>query len=81
MTTIGAYEAKTHLPRLLDRVGLGESLTITRHGRPIARLTPIEKDDRERAAEAARRIEERRRRLGQATLAELIDSIHEGHRY
>ena len=40
-----------------------------------------ETHDRERAAEAARRIEERRKRLGRATVAELIDSIHEGHRY
>jgi hypothetical protein len=38
-------------------------------------------NDRARAAEAARRIEERRKRLGRTTLAELIDSIHEGHRY
>lgn len=81
MQTIGAYEAKTHLPRLLERVARGETLTITRHGRPIARLVPVEIDDRERAAQAARRIEERRKRLGQATVAELIDSIHEGHRF
>ena len=33
MQSIGAYEAKTHLPRLLDRVVRGESLTITRHER------------------------------------------------
>lgn len=80
MQTIGAYEAKTHLPRLLERVEQGETLTITRHGRPIARLVPVEADDRERAAQAARRIEERRKHLGQATVAELIESIHEGHR-
>ena len=41
MQSIGAYEAKTHLPRLLDRVVQGESLTITRHGRPVARLVPV----------------------------------------
>ena len=80
MQTIGAYEAKTHLPRLLERVANGETLTITRHGRPIARLVPVETDDRERAAQAARRIEERRNRLGRASLTELLDSIHEGHR-
>ncbi len=80
MQTIGAYEAKTHLPRLLERVASGETLTITRHGRPIARLVPVETDDRERAAQAARRIEERRNRLGRASLTELLDSIHEGHR-
>ena len=47
MQSIGAYEAKTHLPRLLDRVVRGESLTITRHGRPVARLVPVENDDRD----------------------------------
>ena len=81
MKTIGAYEAKTHLPRLLERVARGETLTITRHGQPVARLVPVETDDRERAARAARRIEERRQRLGHATVAELIDSIHEDHRF
>jgi len=39
-TTIGAYEAKTHLAALLDRVERGESLTITRNGRSVARLVP-----------------------------------------
>lgn len=78
MQTIGAYEAKMHLARLLERVARGETLTITRHGRPVARLIPLETDDRERAAEAARRIEKRRQRLGKATMTELIASIHEG---
>jgi prevent-host-death family protein len=41
MTTIGSYEAKTHLPALLKRVEAGESITITRHGHPIARLVPV----------------------------------------
>lgn len=38
MSTIGAYDAKTHLPRLLDEVEKGASFVITRHGRPVARL-------------------------------------------
>ncbi len=42
MRTIGAYEAKTHLPRLLDDVAAGETITITRHGVPMARLVPPE---------------------------------------
>jgi prevent-host-death family protein len=41
MSTIGAYEAKTHLPALLERVERGERFTITRHGRAIARLVPL----------------------------------------
>jgi prevent-host-death family protein len=41
METVGSYEAKTHLPQLLDRVAKGESITITKHGKPIARLVPV----------------------------------------
>jgi prevent-host-death family protein len=41
METIGAFEAKTHLAALLDRVSVGEKITITRHGVPAAMLVPI----------------------------------------
>ncbi len=40
METIGAYEAKTHLPKLLERVIKGEHITITKHGVPVAVLQP-----------------------------------------
>jgi len=40
MRSIGAYEAKTHLPRLLDEVAKGERITITKHGHPVAMLVP-----------------------------------------
>jgi prevent-host-death family protein len=36
--TIGAFEAKTHLSSLLDRVTKGEDFLITKRGRPVARL-------------------------------------------
>jgi prevent-host-death family protein len=42
MGTVGAYEAKTHLPALLAKVERGETVTITRHGRPIAKLVPVD---------------------------------------
>jgi len=41
MALIGAFDAKTHLSDLLDRVGRGEKITITRHGVPAAKLIPI----------------------------------------
>jgi prevent-host-death family protein len=44
--TVGSYEAKTHLPRLLERVAKGESITITKHGVPVARLVPVEEKPR-----------------------------------
>ncbi len=81
MTSIGAYEAKTHLPRLLDRVEQGETLTITRHGRPVARLAPVEADDRARAAQAAEELRAIRRRVKRAPIEDLIATVHEGHRH
>lgn len=40
MRSVGAYEAKSYLPRLLDEVAKGETMTITRHGVPVAMLVP-----------------------------------------
>ncbi|HMU31969.1 MAG TPA: type II toxin-antitoxin system prevent-host-death family antitoxin [Nitrospira sp.] len=44
MDTIGAFEAKTHLSALLERVSKGETITITRHGVPAAKLVPVQGD-------------------------------------
>jgi prevent-host-death family protein len=54
--TIGAYEAKTHLAQLLEKVAAGEEITITRHGTAIARLVPVRRKAtiEERAAAIAR---------------------------
>lgn len=40
MQTVGSYDAKTHLPRLLSDVELGETIIITKHGKPVAKLVP-----------------------------------------
>ena len=53
---IGAYEAKTHLPALLERVARGERFTITKHGRPIAQLVPIARTGPDRRREAIERL-------------------------
>ena len=77
MTTIGSYEAKTHLPALLKRVEAGESLTITRHGRPVARLVPIHETGGEAASRAVDRLLTFRcgRRLGSSiSVRDLIES-------
>ena len=42
--TVGAYEAKTNLSKLLERVEAGEEITITKHGAPIAKLVPVKKE-------------------------------------
>jgi prevent-host-death family protein len=42
METVNMHEAKTHLSRLVEKVLAGESFTIARAGRPVAKLVPIE---------------------------------------
>ena len=53
---VGAFEAKTHLSSLLDRVAEGEEVVITKHGKAVARLVSAEHFDRERVQEAAHKL-------------------------
>jgi prevent-host-death family protein len=43
MRSVALAEAKAQLSALVDAVEAGESVTITRHGKPVAQLTAIEK--------------------------------------
>lgn len=45
METIGAFDAKTHFSALLGKVEKGESIVITKHGRPVACLVPAFQPD------------------------------------
>jgi prevent-host-death family protein len=60
MKEVGVLEAKTHFSTLLDEVAAGGEVTITRHGKPIAKLSPIEDTsrDRSRAVAAIRALRE-----------------------
>jgi prevent-host-death family protein len=73
---VGVYHVKTHLTALLDRVESGEQFTITKHGRPIARLVPIVRTDRERRRAAIARIKEMSK--GQILGGSLKELINEG---
>jgi prevent-host-death family protein len=55
MEEVGAYEAKTHLPKLLERAAQGYRITITKHGVPIAVLGPY---DPEKSGDTAAVIKE-----------------------
>ena len=85
MLTVGSFEAKTKLAELLDRVEAGESVTITRHGKAVAKLVPTAPDEAERARRRALIEEIKRRRVGWdkgakpgSTIPELIKA---GRRY
>jgi prevent-host-death family protein len=78
---VGTFEAKTHLSELLDRVANGDEITITRNGKPIARLVPVDPASASERRKVARRIDKARRgvKLGPGlTIRKLID---EGRRY
>ena len=75
MVSVWSFDAKTHLPALLNRVAKGEAIQITRRGVPLAQLVPVKTQPPQDAQEAARRIREARRgvRLGGLTIRELIN--------
>lgn len=81
MREIQASDAKTHLPQLLDEVERGETLVITRHGRPIARIVPEAQQRQEEIDKAIAGIKALRKRTGSLTLAEVLSARHEGHKY
>ena len=83
MREVQATEAKTHLAQLLSEVEHGETIAITRYGKPIAHLVPAEAQER-----SARRIAVERFEAWRATwkginmsLEEILAARHEGHRY
>ena len=75
MRRVGSYEAKTHLPRLLDEVSRGETITITKHGVPVAVLSPPVESGMAGVPEAAAGLRDFRHghSLGGLTIRELID--------
>lgn len=80
MSVVGAFEAKTHLPNLLDRVAKGERITITKHGVPIAMLVPVSSKDKPDIQSVIEEIKafRRGRTLGDISLREMIE---EGRRF
>jgi prevent-host-death family protein len=79
-TSVGSYEAKTHLPRLLERVAKGERITITKHGVPVAVLVPVSPTEQPdvRAAVEAMKAFRKGRSLGGLTIREMVE---EGRRF
>lgn len=84
MSRIGSFEAKTKFAELLDKVEAGETITITRHGKPVAQLVPVPPDhdpERMRALveEIKRNREGRGKPAGPGTT--LKDLIQAGRKY
>ncbi len=81
MRSVGTFEARNKLGQLLDLVEQGEEVTITRHGKEIARLVPARPiPSREVARAALRRMRGRaeQRRLGRFDWSEWKSQRDEG---
>jgi prevent-host-death family protein len=81
MAVVGAFDARIHLSELLDRVGRGEKITITRHGVPAAMLVPAEET---RARTTHKEIVEGMRKLRKRIKAgkmSVRQMVEEGRRF
>lgn len=80
MKQIQASMAKAQLAELLDEVERGETIVITRHGRPIADLRPHADSRREEARRAMREIEKMRKTASRVTVDEILAWRDEGRK-
>jgi len=76
---VSAFDAKTHLASLIRDVEEGNSFTITRRGKPVARLEPVRRQSDETANELLERFRSIRRRVKGA--GDIRSLIEEGRKY
>lgn len=81
MTTVGSYEAKTHLPQLLERVARGEKILITRHGHAVAMLVPAENEKKPDVRDAVRKMRVLRKGVTLGPDLTIRQLIEEGRRF
>jgi prevent-host-death family protein len=80
MESVGTFEAKTHLTRLLERVAKGERIVITNRGKPVAILVPPEEGMTADSAQVGREMLEHRDRVKRKLGGSFREMAHEGHR-
>jgi prevent-host-death family protein len=80
MDTINLADAKAHLSELVDRVEVGDSIDITRRGKPVARLTSLARP-RKRIEVALLQALTATMPLQTVSAADLARSMRDGDRY
>ncbi|MCW1429020.1 type II toxin-antitoxin system Phd/YefM family antitoxin [Novosphingobium sp. JCM 18896] len=80
MESISLAEAKAHLSELIDRAEAGESIEITRRGKPVARLTGAATPRKAIDAEALYALTARMPKSAEDA-AELVRSMRDSDRY
>ena len=75
MKTLGTFEAKTKFSALIEEVQHGQTIVVTRNGKPVAQIGPVAEQAREEVAQAVERIRALRKRLklGNVNIRNLIE--------
>jgi prevent-host-death family protein len=78
---IGAFEAKTHFSRILEKAESGEDFVITRRGKPVAKIIKKEKKTEMTFKEAVEQLKEMRKLYrGKPGSFNIREAIEEGRR-
>lgn len=83
MDEVGILDARNNLSALVERVEKGDEVIITRHGKPVVKLTAIDADEeRAKRREAIRQIREMRQSISPNALdgTSIKELINEGRR-
>jgi prevent-host-death family protein len=80
METVSLAEAKAHLSQLIDKVESGEEIVITRHGRPVARVTAAEQPKKPLDLEALAELRKKMPPWSKPS-SELIREMRDEERY
>ena len=78
---IGAFEAKTHFSRILDKAEHGEDFIITKRGKAVAKIIPFEKKPEMTRQEALEKLKELRKLYrGKPGSFNIREAIEDGRR-
>ncbi len=80
MEVVNLADAKAHLSRLVEQVEAGDSIDITRRGKPVARLTAVNKPRKPIDASLLRAVTDAIPPQRE-TAADLVRSMRDGDRY
>ncbi|MFT3952963.1 MAG: type II toxin-antitoxin system Phd/YefM family antitoxin [Piscinibacter sp.] len=80
MSAVNLADAKAHLSELVDRVEAGDSIEITRRGKPVARLTAVARPRKRIDAALLRSLTAAIPPQPQSA-ADLVRSMRDGDRY
>lgn len=81
MESVGAFEAKTHLSHLLERVACGESIVITKHGIAVAKLVPFKEAPAKNLHKVVEEINQLRASLPSIPSKDIKKLIEEGRKH